>query len=144
VSDRAARDVAAAGLAAAVLSGAPSTAWALLCGGDPLEASRAAGAMVVRDRAPAAAQLAAAVPVHLALSLGWAALLARALPARRTAAWGAVAGLAIAALDLGVAGRRFAAIRRLPLGPQVADHVAFGAVAGAVLARRASSCSASR
>ncbi|UGS34901.1 hypothetical protein [Capillimicrobium parvum] len=137
-------DVAAAGLAAAVLSGAPSTAWALARGGDPLDAGRAAGAMVVGERAGAAVQFAAAIPVHLALSLGWTAVLARVLPARRTAAWGAAAGLAIAVLDLGVIGRRFPAIRRLPAGPQLADHVAFGAVAGAVLARRASSSSAWR
>ena len=130
-------DVAAAGLVAAVLSGAPSTAWAVARGGDPLEASRAAGAMVVGDDARAAVQLSVAVPVHLALSLGWAAVLARVLPARGTAAWGAAAGLAIAALDLGAIGRRLPAIRRLPTGPQVADHVAFGVVVGAVLARRA-------
>ena len=96
--------------------------------------------MVVGDERGAAAQLAAAVPVHLALSLGWAAVLARVLPARGTAAWGAAAGLAIAALDLGVdrppPRRRSAGC---PTGPQVADHVAFGVVAGAVLARRASS-----
>ncbi|MEZ5120615.1 MAG: hypothetical protein R2736_03395 [Solirubrobacterales bacterium] len=81
-------DVLAAGLAAAVVSGAPSTAWALVRGGDPLEAARAAGAMVVGERAGAAAQLAAAVPVHLALSLGWTWMLARIRPARGGAGWG--------------------------------------------------------
>jgi hypothetical protein len=45
-----------------------------------------------------------------------------------------VAGLAIAALDLGLVGRHRPLIRALPLLPQVADHVAFGAVAGTVLA----------
>jgi len=134
-------DVLAAGLTAAVVSGAPSTVWALVRGGDPLEAARAAGAMVVGERAGAAAQLAAAVPVHLALSLGWTWMLARIRPARGGAGWGAAAGLAIAALDLGIVGRRIAPIHRLPLAPQVADHVAFGAVVGGVLAHRASSSS---
>ena len=59
--------------------------------------------------------LLAAVPVHLALSLGWALLLARVLPRRHTVAWATAAGLAIAALDLGVVGRRFPRIRALPL-----------------------------
>ncbi len=39
---------------------------------------------------------------------------------------GAVAGLVIAALDLGVIGRRYPEIRALPRVPQVLDHVAFG------------------
>src|SRR5205814_4681241 len=40
------RDRAAAGLIAAVVSGAPSTLWALARGRDPLEATRAAGSIV--------------------------------------------------------------------------------------------------
>jgi hypothetical protein len=63
-------------------------------------------------------------------------VLARLLPRRHAAVWGAVAGLAIAALDLGVVGRRVPAIRELPQGPQWADHVAFGALVGWSLGRR--------
>ena len=73
------------------------------------------------------------MPVHLALSLGWTLALDRA--GVRTARGGALAGLAIAALDLGVAGRRFPRVRALPLGPQLADHAAFGAIAGLLLGR---------
>lgn len=87
-----------------------------------------------RRRAPL---VAAALPVHLSLSLGWALVLARVLPrGRETAAAGAVAGLGIAALDLGLIGRWFPRIRALPLLPQVADHLAFGATVGYVLERR--------
>jgi hypothetical protein len=50
--------------------------------------------------------------------------------------WGALAGLGIAALDLGLIGRRFPRVRALPQLPQVADHVAYGATVGAVLALR--------
>jgi hypothetical protein len=50
--------------------------------------------------------------------------------------FGVCAGAAIAALDLGLIGRRFARIRALPLAPQVADHLAFGAVVGVVLSAR--------
>jgi hypothetical protein len=113
-------------LIAAALSGLPSTAYALATGRDPLEATKAAGAVLAGEDAPPLVQVAAAVPVHLALSLLWGTLLERSLPARRRVAWGAAAGVAIAALDLGVAGRRIPAIRRLPLVPQFADHVLFG------------------
>ena len=124
-----------AGLVAAVVSGAPSTAYALATGRDPLEATRAAGTLLLPEDAPTPALLAAAVPVHLALSLGWAEVLERTLPRRHRVLWGAAGGLAIAMLDLGVIGRRSPAIRRLPLVPQLADHVVFGAVVGALSPR---------
>jgi hypothetical protein len=124
-----------AALVAATLSGAPSTTYALATGRDPLEAALAAGAILVGD-ASKAKRLAAAVPVHLGLSLGWTIVLDRLLPQRHRIATGAAAGLAIAALDLGVIGRRIPAIAALPVAPQIADHVAFGAIAGACAARR--------
>src|SRR3954465_13705425 len=117
---------------AAVLSGAPSTAHAVATGRDPLAATRAAGSLLVGEDAPASVQLAAAVPVHLALSWFWATALERALPARDRVVWGAVGGPRCAALVLGAVGRRRRAIRRLPLVPQLADHVLFGAVVGAL------------
>jgi hypothetical protein len=43
--------------------------------------------------------------------------------------------LGIATVDLGLVGRRFPAIAALPTLPQVADHIAFGAVLGFALAR---------
>jgi hypothetical protein len=125
-----------AALAAAVLSGAPSTAYALATGRDPLEAALAAGAIVVGDGASKPRRLAAAVPVHLAVSFAWTVALDRALPQRHRVLTGAAAGLAIAALDLGVIGRRIPAIAALPLAPQIADHVAFGAIAAPCAARR--------
>ena len=118
------RDRAAAGLIAAAVSGAPSTLHAVATGRDPLAAALAAGAVLSR-RHP----LAAAVPVHLGVSLFWASL----IPRRAGALGGAACGLAIAALDLGVLGRRFPQIRALPLVPQLADHALFGAVVGYAL-----------
>jgi hypothetical protein len=125
-----------AGGVAAVLSGIPSTVIAVGRGDDPLESTAAAGSILVSDESAKLLRLAAAVPVHVALSLGWGVILSRVLPRRATIAWGAAAGLCIAALDLGLIGRRFARIHALPLGPQIADHVAYGAVVGAVLRRR--------
>jgi len=126
----------AAGAVAALLSGAPSTLHALATRTSPLEATLAAGTLLAPRSSRPAVLLLAAVPVHLALSFGWALLLAAVLPRRRTIAWATVAGLGIAALDLGVVGRRFPRIRALALAPQVLDHVAYGATVGVVLSRR--------
>ena len=117
-----------------MLSGAPSTVHALATGRDPLEATKAAGAILLPRSTRALPLVLAAVPVHLALSLGWALVLDR-LGARGTAR-GAAAGLGIAALDLGVFGRRLPRVRALPVVPQILDHLAYGVVVGAVLERR--------
>ena len=127
------RDAVRAGLIAAVVSGAPSTIHALATGRDPLEATYAAGSLLLPGERRRGVLLAAAIPVHLGISVGWAVLLAAVLPRRRTVLAGAAAGLAIAALDLGIVGRRFERIRALPVGPQLADHIAYGAVVGAAL-----------
>jgi hypothetical protein len=123
-----------AALAAATLSGIPSTAHALATGRDPLEATLAAGTLLLPGETRRPRLVAAAVPVHLALSLGWTVVLDRA--GVRGARAGAAAGLAIAALDLGTVGRRVPRIRALPLLPQIADHVAFGVIAGIFLQER--------
>jgi len=132
---RPARDAVRAGLIAAIVSGAPSTLHAVATGRDPLEATYAAGSILLPGETRHGRLLAAAVPVHLTISVGWALVLASVLPRRRTTLWGAGAGLAIAALDLGLVGRRFERIRALPLLPQIADHIAYGAIVGAVLRR---------
>lgn len=81
----------------------------------------------------------AAAVAHGALSLGWALVLDAALPRRHPLLAGTAAGVGIAALDLGVVGRRLPAIRALPLAPQVADHVAYGVAVAAVLRRQSGS-----
>src|SRR5919197_5494164 len=73
-------DALAAGLAGAACSAIPSTLWSLLRGEDVLEGGRAAGAMVLPHERRTAVLLAVAAPVHLAISLGWAAVIAVALP----------------------------------------------------------------
>ena len=126
-------DVVAAGLAAAALSGVPSTAYALARRRDVLEGALAAGTLLLPREHRRGPLLASATVAHLGLSLGWAAVLARTLPERRPLLWAPVAGVAIAALDLGVIGRRFDAIRALETAPQVADHVAYALTVAAVL-----------
>ena len=130
-------DVLAAGCVAAVVSGVPSTAHAILTRQSPLDASLAAGTLLLGDGEQRASRLLpAAATAHITLSLGWALVLAALLPRRRPATWAAAAGLAIAALDLGVVGRRFPRIRALPLAPQIADHVAYAVTVAVVLRRR--------
>ena len=106
---------------------------ALATGRDPLAAVLAAGSVLLPGETSRRKLAAAAVPVHLALSLTWTVAFDRA--GVRTARGGALAGLAVAALDLGFVGRRFPHVRALPLGPQLADHAAFGAIAGLLLGR---------
>jgi hypothetical protein len=119
-----------------VISGIPSTLWAFARGRDPLEATLAAGSVVLPRETRRRRLLAAAVPVHVALSLGWACVLARVLPRGGEPRAGVAAGLGIALLDLGLASRLFPRIAALPLPPQLADHLAYGASVGFVLERR--------
>jgi hypothetical protein len=130
------RDGLVAGGVAAVVSGAPSTLHALVTGRDPLAATLAAGSLLLPRETRSERLLLAAIPVHVAISLGWGLALARVLPRRPSLAAGAVAGIAVAALDLGLVGPRFARFRALPRGPQLVDHVAYGITVAAVLRRR--------
>jgi hypothetical protein len=122
-----------AGVIAGALSGAPSTVYAVVTGRRPLDAVRAAGTVLLADDASPRRLLVAGVTAHGALSLGWGIALTVVLPRRRSVAWGALAGLVIAGIDLGVLGGRWPRIRALPLLPQIADHVVYGALVGAVL-----------
>jgi hypothetical protein len=133
---RPAREAVLAGVVAAGVSGIPSTAWSLARGGDVLEAARAAGTLLLPGERRTGRLLAAAVPVHLALSVGWAFVLRAVMPERREPLYGALGGLAIAALDLGVIGRRLVAIRSLEQLPQWLDHAAYGLAVGLVLRRQ--------
>jgi len=133
---RIAGDALTAGLAGAACSAIPSSVWSLARGDDLLEGGRAAGAMLLPRERRTAVLLLAAVPVHLALSLGWAAVLATVLPRGREPAWGIVAGMAIATLDLALIGRRIPSIAALPQGRQWADHAAYGLSVGLVLRAR--------
>lgn len=124
-----------AGAVAAVLSGLPSTVHAVVTGRSPLDAVRAAGTLLLPEDAPGGRLAVAGVAAHGAISLAWGVALAAFLPRRRPVLWGACAGLVIAGIDLGVLGGRWPRIRALPLFPQLADHVSYGALVGVVLSR---------
>jgi hypothetical protein len=128
------KQVVMAGLIAGVVSGLPSTGYALLRGDDPLESTLAIGSLVTKSD-DERVLVAAALPVHLAASLWWAVLLTYALPDRKRSLMGGFAGVAIALFDLRVVGRMFPRIHRLSLGAQIADHAAFGAIVGALTRR---------
>jgi len=130
VYDETARNRIIAVATAGTVSGLPSTIHALAAGGSALAATRAAGTLLGRASVPRG------IVAHVTLSVSWGYLLVKALPAGHRVAVGLVGGAAIAALDLGVVGRHVPAIRALPQLPQWADHLAFGAVLGAVLDAR--------
>ena len=107
----------------------PSSAYALLRGRDPraqgLAATRAIGTLVW----PGTPGLVRGALVHGTISLVVGGALGVTLPRRHSLTWGALAGLAIGWVNLGViAPRRYPAIACLPLGPQLADNAAFGAI----------------
>jgi hypothetical protein len=118
---------------AAIFSGGPSTAWNLATGSSVLASTEAAGTLLLHRETSRVRLVIAGAAAHVAISLWWAQVLARVLPRRHTILAGAAAGAAIAAFDLGVVGRRHPAIRALPVAPQLADHLAFGALVGAVI-----------
>jgi hypothetical protein len=111
----------------------PSTLHALVTRRDPLEASIAAGSILLPNETRRGRLLAAAVPVHLGLSLFWSLTLAALLPRKKPIAEGVAAGVVIAAIDLGVIGRRYRLIEALEPVPQLADHLAFGIVTAIAL-----------
>ena len=111
-------------LLATLLSGIPSTVYLLLIGGDVMQPTRAAGAMLGRPDSIAAAAL-----VHGAVSLFWVVVLWLWLP--RGMAWALLAAAAIALLDLkAIAPRFFPEVAALAFWPQFADHLAWGACVG--------------
>ena len=126
-------DALIAGGCAALLSGIPSTVYAWLTGRDIMEATRAAGAMLISARSSDTALFWSAAIVHSVVTIFWAMLLTWALPRKRTFAWALVASAGIALLDLRVIGRWFPEIHALDFWPQFADHLMWGGVLGAVL-----------
>ena len=73
--------------------------------------------------------------LHVGISVLCGEGLARTVPETNSVIWGAGAGLVIGVINVGVIGRRFPAIAALPLVPQLADNVAFGALFAFVVDR---------
>lgn len=134
---RAKRDLLYAWVLATLLSGIPSTLYALLTGGDPWEATRAAGAMVLRSEMSFGKLFLAAALVHASVSFIWAVVLWLALPYRRTTLWALAASVAIALLDLClIAPAFFPEVAALAFWPQLADHLMWGACVGLTFEHR--------
>ncbi len=128
---------------ATVFSGIPSTVHALLVGTDPLEATKAAGLMILPAPSPLTHLVAAAAVVHGAVSTFWAALFGAMLPRRRVLAWAVVGSAAVALLDLKIiAPLWFPSVAALSFWPQFADHLAWGALLGATLWKRSTTSTA--
>jgi hypothetical protein len=127
-------DVLWAWLAATVLSGIPSTLFAYATGGDVMEATRAAAAMLGQGEGTMPQVFMAAAAVHATVSLFWAIVLAVLLPPRWTVLFALVSSAAIAVVDLGViAPAYFPAVAALDFAPQFADHLMWGLCFGLTL-----------
>lgn len=136
VRDR--RQIIQATAVAAALSGAPSTLEAFRRRRDfrsvvayLWDATCAVGTLVP----PGRPGFIRGALLHVGISVLCGEGLARTLPQSRSVIWGAGAGLAIGVINVGVIGRRFPTIAALPLVPQLADNVAFGAVFAFVVDR---------
>lgn len=130
------RELAWAGLVAAVLSGAPSTLWALITNGDVGEATWAAGAMLIPTESPHLALFAAAGIVHGTVSAFWTIVAGALLPRRHTMWWALLLAASIGVLDLRlIAPAFFPSVAALAFWPQMADHLMWGACLGATLQR---------
>jgi hypothetical protein len=100
-----------------------------------VEATRAIGVLVP----PGGPSVWRGALAHVVISLTVGEALGAALPARRSVAWGGLAGLAVGWVNLALIARRwFPELAALPLGPQLADNAAFGAVFAVVADRRGS------
>lgn len=131
------RDLFHAGWVATLFSGLPSTLYAFASGSDPLEATRAAGAMLVSATSDTRTLLAAAALVHPLVSLFWTAVFGCLLPRRRPAPWAVAGAAAVALLDLRlIAPLLFPSIAALAFWPQFADHLMWGALLGTTLQLR--------
>jgi hypothetical protein len=139
---RAQRRILEGAAVASVLSGAPSVAHALatrrsLRGAIAygLEATRAIGTLMVWPRPPRPGLVRGAL-MHGVISVAAAEALGAALPREHSVAWGTVAGFGMGVVNLGVIARwRYPALAALPLGAQLADNAAFGALFAAVADR---------
>jgi hypothetical protein len=113
---------------AAVLSGVPSTLDAVRRQREfraavsyIRDATRAVGTLMP----PGRPSFVRGSVIHVGISVVCGETLARTLPERHSTTWGAAAGLVLGLVGVGLIGRRFPAI---PLTPQLADNVAFGAI----------------
>ena len=116
-----------------LLSGIPSTLYALFTGGDIYEATLAAGSILIGEHASFTFLIISAVVVHTGLSFFWAITLTLLLPKNNIIIWAFLGGFGIAILDLLIIGQFFPMIKALPFLPQLIDHLAFGAIVGTVL-----------
>lgn len=124
-------------LVATAFSGFPSTLYALLSGGDALEATRAAASMLTSSDGSLYAVISVAALVHAAVSFFWAALLYLTLPRRHIFVAALIASAAIAIIDLRlIAPVYFPEVAALAFWPQLADHLMWGACFGITLLMR--------
>jgi hypothetical protein len=138
---RSQRQILEATIAASLLSAAPSVLFTLQRDGVGgawrygVRATRAIGTLVP----PGRPNIVTGTATHVMISAAFGQVLGRLLPRQHSVLSGAAAGAVMGLIGVGAVGRRFAAIRALPFGPQLADNIAFGLIFAAVADRPARS-----
>ena len=124
-----------AGAAALPPSTVPSALQAHLTGGRWWASEMAAGNLVLDASTSSRRLVQVGTALRAAVALNWGLVLSRWLDRRHPVLHGAGAGLALFAFQYLLVGRRRPLVRALPAWPQVGDHLVYGIVAGAALAR---------
>lgn len=103
--------------------------------GDLPAAARAAGSIVLPERAAPATLAAVGVLTHSAVAMNWGVVMSRFLNRQRPTTHGVAVGVGLFAFQYWLFGRCYPRIRSLPAVVQLADHLLYGAVTGAALSR---------
>ncbi len=130
------RDGLAAGATAWLVSELPSALHHRRAGRPWWSTDAAAATLLLPATDPVRRRRLAGTALRILVALNWGVVLSRWLDPRHPVLHGAGAGVALGLFQYGLVGRRRPLIRALPAVPQLLDQVAFGAAAGAVLARR--------
>lgn len=130
------RDGVVTGLLAWPVSELPSALDHARAGRPWWSTDAAAATLLLPASTPVGHRRWAGTALRALVAANWGVVLSRWLDERHPVVHGAAAGLALAAFEYGLVGRRRPLIRALPALPQVADQVVFGTAVGAALARR--------
>ena len=119
---------------AAFLSGIPSTALAYFTGKDMMEATRAAGAMLIAPDSSTSSLVLAATVVHGTLTFFWASILTLFVPREHAVSYSCIVMILVGIVNLCIiAPLFFPSVVALSFWPQMMDHAALGFCFGIVL-----------
>jgi hypothetical protein len=127
-------DVTYAALIAGIFGGIPSTLLAYFTGKDILEATHAAGAMLIAADSSSTQLFMAATLVHGSLTFFWATVLTLCVPRKHAVSCSCILMILVGFFNLSIiAPHFFPSVAALQFWPQMMDHAALGFCYGAIL-----------